>query len=224
MSENILKQFIFQVIAANKFSIQIDESIDIQNNAQLIENFCEEFLFCEPFLTTATGLDIFKKVDDFFRKNNLVWSNYVRICSDGAPAMLGNRIGFCKRVKEVNLNVVIIHCFLHRENLATKKIQPELYSVLQDVIQIVNFIKARALNSRIFHAMCDEMGLQYVNLLYHSDVRWLSRGKILSRIMYLRLEIYIFLTEKNHAFVDNFNDESWVAKLAFLSDIFGWLN
>jgi len=58
--------------------------------------------------------------------------------------MLGNRIGFCKRVQEVNSNVVIIHCFLHRENLATRAIQPELNSVLQDVIQIVNFIKARA--------------------------------------------------------------------------------
>jgi len=85
--------------------------------------------------------------------------------------MLGNRIGFCKRVQEVNLNVVVIHCFLHRENLATRAFQPEVNSVLQDVIQIVNFIKARALNSRIFHAMCDEIGAQFVNLLYHSDVR-----------------------------------------------------
>jgi len=132
--------------------------------------------------------------------------------------MLGNRIGFCKRVQEVNSNVVIIHCFLHRENLATRTIQLELFSVLQDVIQIVNFIKSRALNSRIFHAMCDEMGSQYVNLLYHSDVRWLSRGKILTRVMSLRLEIQI-LTEKKHSLADKFNGDSWVAKLAFLSDI-----
>lgn len=195
MSENILKQLVHQVIAANKFSIQIDESVDIQNNAQLMvfiryrssDDFREDFLFCEPLLTTATGLDIFNKVDGFFRKNNLAWCNCVGICSDGAPAMLGNRIGFCKRVQELNSNVVIIHCFLHRENLATRTIQPEFFSVLQDVIQIVNFIKSRALNSRIFHAMCDEMGSQYVNLLYHSDVRWLSRGKILTRVMSLRL-------------------------------------
>ncbi|KAL4126525.1 hypothetical protein QTP88_010746 [Uroleucon formosanum] len=78
--------------------------------------------------------------------------------------MLGNRIGFCKRVQEVNSNAVIIHCFLHPENLATRTIQPELFSVLQDVIQIANFIKSRALNSRIFHAMCEEMGSQYIEL------------------------------------------------------------
>jgi len=58
MSENILKQLLYQVIAVNKFSIQIDESVDIQNNAQLMVfiryrstgDFCEEFLFCEPLL------------------------------------------------------------------------------------------------------------------------------------------------------------------------------
>lgn len=66
--------------------------------------------------------------------------------------------------------------------------------------------------------MCDEMGSQYVNLLYHSDVRWLSRGKILTRVMSLRLEIQI-LTEKKHSLADKFNGDSWVAKLAFLSDI-----
>lgn len=63
MSENILKQLLHQVIAANKFSIQIDESVDIQNNAQLMvfiryrstDDFREEFLFCEPLLTMATG-------------------------------------------------------------------------------------------------------------------------------------------------------------------------
>jgi len=44
--------------------------------------------------------------------------------------------------------------------------------------------------------MCDEMESEFVNLIYHSDVRWLSRGKILTRVMSLRLEIHIFLTEK----------------------------
>lgn len=29
-------------------------------------DYQEELLFCEPLLTTTTGLDIFKKVDNFF--------------------------------------------------------------------------------------------------------------------------------------------------------------
>jgi len=54
--------------------------------------------------------------------------------------------------------------------------------------------------------MCDEIESQFVNLLYHSDVRWLARGKILSHVMFLRLEIHIFLTEKKHSLADKFND------------------
>lgn len=76
MSENILKQLTYQVIVTNKFSIQIDESTDIQNNAQLMifirfrsfDDFCKEFLFCEPHLTTATGVDIFQKLNRFLSK------------------------------------------------------------------------------------------------------------------------------------------------------------
>lgn len=76
MPGNILKQLTYQVIATNKFSIRLDESTNIQNNAQLMicmrfrsfDGFCEEFLFCESYLTTATDLDIFQKLDDFFRK------------------------------------------------------------------------------------------------------------------------------------------------------------
>ena len=138
--------------------------------------------------------------------------------------MSGRRIGFCTRVREINPNVIIIHCFLHRENLATKTIQEELYLVLKDVISMVNFIKSKALNSRIFNAMCDEMGSQYKSLLYHSDVHWLSRGKILSRVISLRSEIHTFLTEKHHSLAEKVNGPAWVAKLAFLSDMFEHLN
>lgn len=127
----------------------------------------------------------------------------------------------CARNKS---NIIIIHCFLHGENLATKTIQEELYLVLTDVISMINFIESKVLNSRIFNAMFDEMGSQYKSLLYYSDARWLSRGKIFSRVISLRSEIHIFLTEKNHSFAEKFNDPTWVAMIAFLSDIFEHLN
>lgn len=55
-------------------------------------------------------------------------------------------------------------------------------------------------------------------------MRWLSRGKILSRVISLRTEIHIFLTERKHPLAEKFSDPAWVAKLAFLSDIFEHLN
>lgn len=84
-------------------------------------------------------------------------SNYFRVCADGTTAMSGRKIGFCKRMREINPNVITIHWFLHRENLTMQTIQEELYSVLKDTIFMINFIKSRAVNSRIFNAMCDEI-------------------------------------------------------------------
>ena len=49
------------------------------------------------------------------------------------------------------------------------------------VISVVNFIVARALNDRQFKTLLDEVGNNYPGLLLHSNVRWLSRGKVFSR-------------------------------------------
>lgn len=72
--------------------------------------------------------------------------------------------------------------------------------------------------------MCEDFQSEYINLLYHSDSRWLSRGKVLSRVVSLRTEIEIFLTEKKHSLAEKFNNNDWLAKLAFPSDIFEHLN
>jgi hypothetical protein len=65
--------------------------------------------------------------------------------------------------------------------------------VLSEVVKIVNYIKANALNSRLFAVLCDEMGADHKKLLLHAEVRWLSRGKVLSRVFELRNELVEFL-------------------------------
>lgn len=76
------------------------------------------------------------------------------------------------------------------ENLATQAVQEELYSVLNDVISMVNIIQSRAHNSRMFSTMCNEMRSKYTSLLYRSEVRWLSRGKILSQVISQKLKYF----------------------------------
>ena len=48
----------------------------------------EEFLFCTPLTTMATGTDIFSIVDNF-QQEGIIGENCVSLCTDGAPAMLG---------------------------------------------------------------------------------------------------------------------------------------
>ena len=58
-----------------------------------------------------------------------------------------------------------------------------------------NWIKRRALNNRQFIQLCQEMGADHELLLYHTDVRWLSKGKVLQRVLDLRAEMCEFCSE-----------------------------
>lgn len=69
------------------------------------------------------------------------------------------------------------------------------------------------------------MGAEHQAVLFHSEARWLSRGKVLSRVFELREQIRVFLEQEQKCEVaKKFSDEKFLAKLAYLSDIFGKLN
>ena len=78
---------------------------------------------------------------------------------------------------------------LHRQALDSKGMEPDLHSVLNTAVAAVHFVKSRALQSRLFRQLCREMDAGHDTLLYHSEVRWLSRGKVLQRVFELRREV-----------------------------------
>ena len=90
ISEDALQQIIASVKRSGKFSLQLDETTDIGNDAQLMvfvqyldkNNYMEQFLFCPPLAKNTTGEQIFKKVDLFFKKHQLEWSDCVSVCED----------------------------------------------------------------------------------------------------------------------------------------------
>ena len=92
------------------------------------------------------------------------------------------------------------------------------------VAKVVNSILSRSLNHRQFQALVDEADVQYGDLLYYCEVRWLSRGAMLSRVCDLQKEIATFLRQKNLPFADQFVDPRWLARLALLTDITTHLN
>ena len=61
---------------------------------------------------------------------------------------------------------------------------------------MINYIKARPLKSRLFTKLCKEMEANYENLLLHTEARWFSREKVLSRVYELK-EMLAFLVMKN---------------------------
>lgn len=55
---------------------------------------------------------------------------------------------------------------------------------------------------RVFTLLCNEMGAPFEGLLLHSNVRWLSRGSVLSRMYELRREVAEFLSSEKHQLAD----------------------
>ncbi|XP_017373513.1 zinc finger MYM-type protein 6 [Cebus imitator] len=235
LSADIEDQLIQKVRESKWFALQIDESSDISNITLLlcyirfIDYDChdvkEELLFCIEMPIQITGCEIFELINKYIDSKSLNWKHCVGICTDGAASMTGRYSGLKAKIQEVAMNTAAFtHCFIHREHLAAEKLSPCLHKILLQSAQILSFVKSNALNSRMLTILCEEMGSEHVSLPLHAEVRWISRGRMLKRLFELRHEIEIFLSQKHSDLAKYFHDEEWVAKLAYLSDIFSLIN
>ncbi|XP_039627331.1 zinc finger BED domain-containing protein 5-like [Polypterus senegalus] len=230
---NDVQQTLVHRVKNSKFySLQLDESTDIASQANLLmyvryiwnEKVLEKLLFCRPLLSNTTAELVFGVLSSFINENGIPWEKCAGICTDGARGMSGINSGLIARVKEIAPDVVWIHCSIHREALATKKMPPRLKNFLDTAVKVVNYIKARPLQSRLFHIICQEMGSTHLQLLLHTEVRWLSRGKVLTRLFELREEVRIFFTDHAFQHRTSLDDPAWISLLAYLADIFSRLN
>ena len=96
----------------------------------------------------------------------------------GAPARLGCKSGFQSLVKKVTPKVIGTHCMIHRQVLATKTLPGPFKEVLNRVIKAVNVVKSRPLATRLFKVLCEDLGSTHETLLFHTEVRWLSKGEL----------------------------------------------
>lgn len=142
--------------------------------------------------------------------------------------MVGKIKGTVTRIKNVAPKCHSSHCVLHRHALVSKKMSSELKQVLNEAICIVNYIKSRPFQSILFKIVCEEMGSQHCSLLLHTEVRWLLRGNVLSRLFELRDDLNIFVSGQNLSistrYFELLHDDQWFIKLAYLADIFSKLN
>uniref|UniRef100_K7FVN9 HAT C-terminal dimerisation domain-containing protein n=1 Tax=Pelodiscus sinensis TaxID=13735 RepID=K7FVN9_PELSI len=111
------------------------------------------------------------------------------------------------------------HCIFHRHALVVKNISP-LKNVLDKAVQIINYIKTRPLQSRLFKIMCEDMGSQHTTLLLIQK----SGGKVLVRLFELRHELSAYLMDHKFQLSDCLTDFLWLSRVAYLADIFTKLN
>jgi len=233
MAADVLSQVIEDIKKSPEISIQCDESTDVSACSHLLvfvryvkENAIQEdFLFSHEMETTCKGEDIFNAVNDFFTLHDIPWQKVVGVCTDGAPAMIGCKSGFVKSVKDKNPDIEVIHCIIHREALASKTLPPDLNSCMKLVIAVINYIKKSPTNSRLFKSLCSSLLAEHDTLLFHTEVRWLSRGKVLHRFVELKGEIEIFLRDHNKLdWLAQIQNPCFDQQARYLTDLFTHLN
>ena len=69
----------------------------------------------------------------------------------------------------------------------------------------------------------EEIESKYGDLLLHSEIRWLSRGKVLNRFVECFDDIQIFLHEIGENNLE-LHDKQWLLRLLFLTDIMNHYN
>lgn len=90
---------------------------------------------CKSLPTHSTAAAIFDALSEFIVSNGIDWSKCVGINTNGTHAKLGQYSKLVTQVKAVAPQVKAIHCSIHREALATKKMSAELKTVLDEAVQ-----------------------------------------------------------------------------------------
>jgi hypothetical protein len=175
---------------------------------------------------TTKGEDIYCELFSMLHKFSIPLEKIVGISTDGARAMSSLEKGAAgrlfKEIKEkTGREILINHCMIHQENLCAKKL--ELPHVTVPIIKMINFLKSRALNHRQFRELLKELESEYEDVIYNTEIRWLSKGAMLKRVYDLKTEIQIFLNLKHYDF-SYFDDEEWMRDFCFMIDITQHLN
>lgn len=229
MSNDIEMQLV-EKLKTREFSVQLDETTLTDSKAVLMSyvryidkgEFVEEMLFCKLLESTTTSKDIYNTLKNYLDANNIPMKNITSCAADGAPNMMGKKNGCLKLMKDENPEMLLVHCVIHRENLVAKHISPVLNDVLKSAIKCINTIKANAKTERLFKLFCKERDENYVRLLLHTEVRWLSKGNCLKRFMELFDTLSEFLSDKPELkYLLTVDGKAFVS---YLADIFEKLN
>lgn len=133
-------------------------------------------------------------------KNTLPWENLVELTTHSAPAMCGRKVGLVGLLKgktqKMNYHIPLStnHCIIHQKAFCGKVLGMD--DIMAMVTKTVNFIWTCGLNHHQFQLFLQEMGLEYRDMPYHREVRWLSRSKVLQYFFEFRKAIVLFIQSK----------------------------
>ncbi|CAI7878147.1 unnamed protein product [Closterium sp. NIES-54] len=149
------------------------------------------------------------------------------ISTDGAEVMMGSRAGLVVRLRERVPHLVSCHCIAHREALAAKEAAEDLpvFDMVDDLIRVTADLLGRSApkHQRFMdlQQLFTETSLEVQGM---HQVRWLSRGEAIIRILAVWPVIVIFLKEYHFAMYLLATSYRFHFFMYFLADVLEQLN
>ncbi|CAI5694542.1 unnamed protein product [Oreochromis niloticus] len=179
MAEDLTQQLWKDIGDCQCFSLQLDESTDVSDTAQVCIfirmvftdiTAKEELLTVLPMKEQMRGEDIFQSFKNFIEKTQLPVYKLVSITTDGAPAMVGRLNGFIAKCRQDDAfpDFLNYHCIIHQQALCAKMLN--MKEIMNVATKIACSIRARSLQRRLFRAHLEKADCDHSELLLHTDV------------------------------------------------------
>ena len=183
LATNIHKQLMEMRKDFIAYSLAVDENSGTSATAQVsifirgvYSSLCvtEELLGLKSMHGTTTGKEIFEEVSKCVTEMRLPWDKLVGLTTESAPAMCGQKSGLVGRIREKMREnhageLTVYHCIMHQESLCAKALKIE--HVMSTTIRVVNLVRAKGLNHHQFKSFLEEIGSEYRDVPYHTEVR-----------------------------------------------------
>ncbi|MCO5592440.1 hypothetical protein L7F22_046442 [Adiantum nelumboides] len=176
------------------FSLSIDESTDRRLEKHLIvyvtyltSQLDVEVKFLQLLkIQRADSETIYNAVITLLGDLELDTRRFVAIATDGCSTMTGKHQGVVARLRRSFPSLLGIHCIAHREALAVKDATnqfPEMEFMDNLAGKIYSWLGKSGNRHAEFSELLREFQLHDVKILQLHNVRWLSRGLVMARIV-----------------------------------------
>lgn len=192
VSSLVLQRITRDVKSSGNYSVIVDETSDISRSEQV--SLCLRYVvegetretFSGFYATESTeGEILYELVKKSITNLNLLLSDIVGKCFDGAANMNGCNKGVASRMKECSPLALYVHCYAHRLNLALQDTMTSIEPIrhaLGIIQSLYNFIEASPKRHSIFQNIQVEEEHSDVTLKSMSVTRWSCRWQAVKAV------------------------------------------
>lgn len=199
-----------EICASPFFSIMVDESTDRRYEKHLIIYItylskggygeCKTKYVRLARIRDGKAQSMVVGIKQLIDDMHLNEQKMVGFASDGASAMVGVNEGVVAKLKRLIPHLVGVHCIAHRENLVVKDACENFVEFVyldKFANKIREWLGESTLRREELLEVFDAFQLKHYQLLKIHGVRWLSRGKVISRLVTIMPALLSHWKEKN---------------------------